>query len=258
MGQAPLRWSSGVGGTARQIAPVPVVERCAGGAPTRRSREVGAPVARRGSPRGAGRRWRSAAPTSAASAAAPPRAGQSAASGRDRGVKAGRVAHHAERRRHRRGAARASGSTAGSAHGRGASERPARLARRRSLSATSAGADDALRAASCWPAGWRRAGRWQATSPQAHRPDRCCAPPRPPRCRPCGSARPAAPGSAATRGSMPAARQAARSAGKAPREVGAERLARVEEDRAGRRRSARPTARATTSRGASSARPCPP
>ena len=94
------------------------------------------------------------------------------------------------------------------------------------------------------------------TSPQAHRPgERGAAVARPPRRRPCGSARPASPGSARRAGSMPARGSARRRSGSAAAKR-SPTAARASRKTAMAGALAPKIARATTSRGASSASRC--
>ena len=189
-------------------------------------RKVGRASGRRGSPRGRVPPWRSAAPP--VPDRPPHRPGRRAAAAA-RSRPRGRRARAPRRgfRSPRRAGASASGAV-GSATGRGAGSgcRPAcrRCCRPRSPPPTTASSSELLasRLAPCRPVA--------AASPQAHRPSTVLRPRRPRRCRPCDSAPPAAPGSARSRGSMPARRQRAAMPGKCAAKSVAQRGARIEED----------------------------
>ena len=241
--------------TRRGGAPPPGRRRDAGSAArpaARRRRGNRCANARRGSRCAAKRRAATSSPTVAGSEAGPPLS----ASGSQRGDRLGKrlpVAHDADlffhdrphRARHRALAARQPA----------AADAACRPACRRRCPRPSARTPPP-RAASCWPGGWRRGARWRQPRRRPRDPRPSCARHDRPRFHPCDSEPPAAPGWAAVAGSIPASRQAAVMPGKrwAKRGPSAARASRKTRWPAAIWRQ---TARETTSRGSSSARPSP-
>ena len=105
--------------------------------------------------------------TRAGSAAPPPRKASGCRCA-TAALEAGAVAHHAQRLAHQGRAATPRSGAGGSATGRGAGSGAGRRAG--DAVGHEAPPSPPPRAASCWPGGWRRAGRSPPTSPQAHRP----------------------------------------------------------------------------------------